>query len=268
MFFNELDILDIRLNILDPYVDKFVIVESTITHSGKSKELFFENNKNKFDKFKDKIIHVIKKDYDILETRNHMISIGVIHNESLNSNSWLIETENRNAILEGLKCCKDDDIILISDVDEIPDFSKIDKCDIKKDVIYDCEGLMFYYYFNVIMKNQKWVNSKILKYSTIVNNELRPTDVVRCSRNVKRIKIQNCGWHFSYIGDEIQIKKKLESFMHQEMINEKILEGISDNVKNLKDILFRGNVYDIADISVLPKYVVDNKVKYKKYIKE
>ena len=97
MFFNELDILDIRLNMLNPFVDKFVIVESTITHSGKPKRLFYNENKERYKKFNDKIIYIVKNEYNIKETKERLISIGVKHNESINSQSWLTEIENRNS---------------------------------------------------------------------------------------------------------------------------------------------------------------------------
>ncbi len=274
MFFNELDLLEIRLNILDKFVDKFVIVESTFTHSNKIKKLYFKENKDRFEKFNNKIIYLIKDTYNIKETQQHLLSLGVKHNESIHSYTWLTEIEHRNYISNGLENCNNDDIILISDIDEIPDFDRINNYfnnnlnNIKDDIIYDCEGLMFYYYLNVIM-NQKWVNTKIVRYSTMINNNLRPSDVARYSGNLQRNKIENCGWHFSYLGGPEQIKFKLESFMHQEMLNNRIIDinNIRNNLNNLQDPLHRSYYkYEKININILPEYIIDNKDKYKEFI--
>ena len=107
-FFNELDILEIRLNILDPVVDRFVLVESDVTNTGKPKELIFIKNKNRFTQFNDKIIHLV---YSPLADGSDISSYP----------KWYLENTQRDAIMVGLANCRHDDVILISDVDEIPD---------------------------------------------------------------------------------------------------------------------------------------------------
>ena len=108
-FFNELDILELRLNILYKYVDKFVIVEGNKTHTGKDKDFIFEQNKNRFEKFLDKIIYIKVEDFPSLENSQ----------TSEDGNKWLYENYQRDAIMRGLTECKDDDIIITSDCDEI-----------------------------------------------------------------------------------------------------------------------------------------------------
>lgn len=108
-FFNELDLLEIRLNILNDSVDKFVIVEATRTQNNKEKCLYFEENKARFAKFEDKIIHVVVKEFP----------------QKLEQ--WTIENYQRNEIMRGLVNCKDDDVIIISDLDEIPNPKYIKK---------------------------------------------------------------------------------------------------------------------------------------------
>src|ERR1035438_146655 len=130
-FFNELDLLEIRLNILDKTVDKFVLVEATKTHQGKEKPLHFSENKKRFEKFLPKIIHVIVDDYPEYEGKS----------------AWILEQHQRNMIQTGLNNCKPDDIILISDVDEIPNSDKILEYK-NKSGIKIFRQRMFYYYIN------------------------------------------------------------------------------------------------------------------------
>ena len=119
-FFNEEDILDLRLNILNESVDFFVIVESTTDHQGNEKKLNFD--KDKFKKFQKKIIYVVVED-----------TLDTIKKPHLGQNS-LVEKHQRNSITRGLKNCSDDDLVIISDVDEIPDLSKLNLLDKKKKI--------------------------------------------------------------------------------------------------------------------------------------
>ena len=121
-FFNEENILDLRLNILDEFVNFFVIVESTTDHQGNKKKLNFD--KDKFKKFQKKIIYVVVED-----------TLDTIKKPHLGQNS-LVERHQRNSITRGLKNCSDDDLVIISDVDEIPDLSKLNLLNKKKDMQY------------------------------------------------------------------------------------------------------------------------------------
>ena len=105
-FFNELDILKLRLHVMDPVVDRFVISEATETFSGKAKPLYYEENKEMFAEFADKIIHVVVDD----------TPQGYTHDR---------DTFQKNAVGRGLKNCTDDDIIIFSDLDEIPNPEKV-----------------------------------------------------------------------------------------------------------------------------------------------
>ena len=108
-FFNELDLLEIRLNTLNDYVDYFVLVEATKTFTGKDKPLYYNENKERFKQFENKIIHIIVDTYPD------------------STNPWVLENHQRNSIANGFANCKDNDIILISDLDEIPRPELIDK---------------------------------------------------------------------------------------------------------------------------------------------
>ena len=109
-FFNELDLLEIRLNTLDKIVDKFILAESLFTHTGRPKPLYYAENKERFARFNDRIVHVVVDDFP-----------NMPDNMPIREKAWIRENWQRNAIVRGLpKDIKDDDILLISDLDEIP----------------------------------------------------------------------------------------------------------------------------------------------------
>ena len=170
MYFNEEVLLDLRLNILDKYVDYFVIVESSFTHKGDKRSLQF--NIKKFEKFKEKIIYLVydnrpKNIKEIFSDDNEDIK-----SEKYISNSILQENEQRNFILNGLKDAKEEDLILISDVDEIPSLERLDISKIDQKIIMFRQE-MFYYKFNLKLPNFFWTGTrackkKIFKISTMV----------------------------------------------------------------------------------------------------
>ena len=244
MFFNELDLLEMRLNILNPYVDYFVLVESTTTFSGKNKALYYKDNKDRFKDFNHKIIYV-----------------PITANQSPLSN-WDREFFQREHIKLGLKNCSENDIIMISDLDEIPNLDGVDlnlAISEHGGVTFDMD--VFYYYINV-KTTEKWLGTYILPYSLIKNIDLS-------NMRVKNIfhKISN-GWHFSYMGGIDNIKYKIESYSHQEYNNDSVKNNLSDAINNLKDPFGRRAEFTKVEIgSNHPKYLVDNLDKYNHLIK-
>ena len=145
-FFNEENILDLRLNILNEFVNFFVIVESTTDHQGNTKELNF--NIDKFIKFKKKIIYIAVED-----------TAKAIKKPHLGQNS-LVERHQRNSITKGLKNCDDDDLVIISDVDEIPDLNKLIFFDKKNYAVFSQKK--FDYKLNLLNETEgEWYGSKI-----------------------------------------------------------------------------------------------------------
>ena len=142
-FFNELDMLKIRLNVLNPVVDRFVISEATETFSGIRKPLYYEENKDMFAEFADKIIHVVVDD----------TPEGGTHER---------DTFQKNAVTRGLAGCTDDDIIIFSDLDEIPNPDKIREIldDFQEDRIYHFAQRLFYCYLNM-----EEVSGNLLSYA-------------------------------------------------------------------------------------------------------
>jgi len=226
IFYNELDLLNYRLNILNQFVDYFVIVESTHTFIGKEKPLFFEMNKHLFDFCKDKIIHIVVDNFPHIYPNC----------DTSQEHQWKNEKFQRNQIKKGIDMIdlKDDDIIIISDLDEIPDPFTIQK--IKSGlIIIDFHSLqMDLYQYNLnICCNVKWNESKILSFKQFNQKS--------CCQD---IRFSNCplipfgGWHLSYFGDEQFIKNKINNFAHQEFNNDYFtnVDIISKKISNSENL--------------------------------
>ena len=160
MYFDEETILELRLNILDQYVDYFVIVESNFTHNGETRNLNF--NPEQFKKFKNKIIYLVydkqpNKIEKILKTDSEDIT-----NWKHISNAILRENGQRNHISLGLTDANQEDFIMISDVDEIPNLENINFNDLKKKIIFFQQD-MFYYKFNLKLPELIWSGTKCCK---------------------------------------------------------------------------------------------------------
>uniref|UniRef100_A0A6C0I8S9 Glycosyltransferase 2-like domain-containing protein n=1 Tax=viral metagenome TaxID=1070528 RepID=A0A6C0I8S9_9ZZZZ len=208
IFYNELEMLTYRLNLLYNIVDYFIIVEARQTFVGLNKPLYFDENKHLFQQFSDKIIHVI---VDLPFTKDTInISTG---------DQWTNEKHQRNCIAEGLKQIDNnlsqEDIIIIADLDEIPDPNTLSKIKTGQKQVTDGISRLeqdFYYYNLNSKRNEKWYHCKILTVNKY--KELRLT--------CEEIRFLNCdtivngGWHLSYFGDTKFIKNKLENFAHQE----------------------------------------------------
>ena len=251
IFFNELDLLEIRLNILDKVIDKFVIVESTKTHSNLNKPLYFNENKHRYNKFKEKIIHVIVDDYPEF------------------INAWTFEKHQRDCIVRGLSECNPNDTIIISDLDEIPDPKKIKKYKDQKGIITFKQKMFYYYLNNIDLKYPIWSNtpSKMLRYSELKKYNSSPQII----RFAKGKLIKNGGWHFSYLGGAENISQKIKSFAHQEYNSTEFtnIESIKEKVSAGKDIFNRGNKKRYASINIdksFPEYLVLHQERYTRLI--
>lgn len=251
-FFNELDLLDIRLNVLDDVVDVFVICESSETHSGKAKPLYLYNeiveNPERYAKFKDKIILLC---YDG--------NLGDV-------DSWVREKEQRNYLKEGLLNCNDNDIIMVSDADEIPSIKIINELKTNYKEPIQLLQKQFYYYLNEKAEMLSthpdfkaypiWTNTRLGKFSDIKHQTM---DEYR--RNGYYPIIED-GWHFSYLGGTDKIIHKLESFAHVEFSGEeyKDKEKIQYSIDNGLDIFGRPYKYKFIDIDdTYPPYIIENK---------
>ena len=275
-FFNELDILEIRLNILKDYVDYFVIVESSIKHSGEPKEFIFEKNIDRFAAFKEKIIY-----YKVYDTPNNFIHLSDTNDKTLNLiYQFIINQKHRfdrhnqpdygrdffqkECMRRPLINCNDEDLILISDADEIINpkvIEDLSKLDIDNN-IYSLNQPTYYYYLN-LLKDSNWHGTKMSKYKNIKNisfNEIRGDESLS-------IKIPNGGWHFSFMGGKEMVKNKLISYSARDLVDGYILENIENNMDNNIDPFFRNKLNKIEIDSTFPDYILNNLEKYKKMIK-
>lgn len=253
IFFNELDLLEIRLNFLNNYIDYFIIVESKKTFQGDSKPLYYSENKARFKDFNSKIIHIVLDDFPD------------------KSNAWKNESLQRDAMLKGLQRFSDEDYILISDLDEIPNLESL-PAKLEDNFFYIFELSLNYYYLNnrcIQMPNS--YGSILTKYKNIKGSIQEIRDLlfkvqneISSGKNIEFVK--NGGWHFSYLASPENIAIKIQSFSHTEFNNEKYtnLMTIQDHIKNNEDIFNRGLDFEVTPISQLPIYVKKN---IKKYIK-
>ena len=290
MYFDEETVLELRLNILDKYVDYFVIVESSFTHKGDKRDLKF--NHQKFKKFKDKLIY-ITYDEEPPEIRKNLINEK--DNEAIKSfkyieNAILRENGQRNEVLKGLGSAKDDDIILISDVDEIPNLERLDLSKIHEKIFLFKQD-MFYYKFNLKLPNLDWTGTKgcrkkFLKSPQWLRNikdrkyPFYRLDTFFSDTKYIDIKIiSNGGWHFSNLKTASEIEFKLKSYLHHREFDEnplsvKEIDNLIINKQAIYDLKVDKRINKIGDgsklekypFNKLPKFLQDNLNNYKEWI--
>jgi len=288
MYFDEDVVLDVRLNTLDQYVSKFVIVESLFTHKGDKRDLKFDIKK--FNKFKNKIVYLVyeKEPFEIE-------SINETDTENEKSVKFILnaihrENGQRNFISEGLKNAHDEDFILISDLDEIPNLSNINLNNFREKLIFFNQE-MFYYKFNLKLPNFNWVGTKSCKKKNFLNAQwLRNIkdknypfyriDLLFSKNKYTNIKfIKNGGWHFTNIKTPEEIRHKLSSYLHHREFDLNPLSSSEINklIKNKKAIYDLnadkrsqkfGNGIELEnyDIKKLPNYIYKNLDKFKDWI--
>jgi beta-1,4-mannosyl-glycoprotein beta-1,4-N-acetylglucosaminyltransferase len=275
-FFNELDLLEIRFEILDPVVDYFVIVEATETFSGKAKPLYFEENKDRFKKWQHKIIHHVIRDVpkdpnelrQRLEGSPHMSPLDLqIINDALTSDNiapgaihWFKEFYQKESIKKALINLNDIDICFVGDVDEIWNPQLI--IDYSRDTIYKLRQKVYAYFLNN-RTSEPWAGTLMTQYKNIKDACLNH---LRTPRKTKYIYLSNGGWHFTNMGGADQIKKKLESYGHQEYNTNMVKADLENKILNNQDFIGRKFKFWKSEKN-LPPYILNNKEKYKKYFK-
>ena len=260
-YFNEENVLEIRLNVLNEFVDFFVIVESTTDHQGNNKKLNF--NIKKFRTFEKKIIYIVVDD-----------TLNSVKKPHLGQNS-LVERHQRNSILKGLKNCREDDLVIISDVDEIPDLTKLDLFN-KKNRYGVFLQKKFDYKLNLLNETEgEWHGSKIcLKKNLKSPQWLRDLKFKKYPFwRIDKIRdlqiIKDGGWHFSYLQSPDSILKKIYSFSHGEHNKPEFAnqENIKEKIKMKENIFGLKFSYKKVDIDhTYPKYITENKEKLKEWI--
>ena len=288
MYFNEDVVLDLRLNMLDKYVDYFVIVESSFTHKGDERQLQFDSKK--FEKFKNKIIYLV---YD--KRPNNIKKILNDENEDDKSrkyifNSILRENGQRNFILNGLEDANEEDLILISDVDEIPNLEELEISKINQKIIMFKQE-MFYYKFNLKLPNFNWTGTKACKKKYLKspqwlrNIKDRKYSLYRFDVLISQTKfidlkiIENGGWHFTNLKSAEEIEHKLRSYLHHREfdVNPISINEIKNIIKNkiaIYDLTLdkrtqkigHGKKLEKYPLDRLPKFLQDNLNNYQEWI--
>jgi len=279
-FFDEKIMMEARFNILDQFVHKFVVVESIFSHSGKQKKLNFK--KNDYPNFSDRIEYVvIDKEPEELKNEKGLTK----RMQSLKR----IE-QSYNYMSYGLTDADENDLIMISDNDEIPNLENID-CDNINNEFIIFEQLFFYYKFNLIYDRIKWPGTKACKkknltsFSNLRNLKNKKYPFWRLDTyfsDIKKINlkiIQNGGWHFTNLKTPEKLFEKLSNFGHHDEfeLSNLTVEKLREKIKNKevfynhfadkKDKLKWNHNYKLKkmDDIFLPKYLIQNKSKYNQW---
>lgn len=249
MYNNEDLILELRLNVLDKIVHKFVIVESCYDHQGNKKRLNF--NINKFKKFRHKINYILLKKFP------------------KNFSNWERENYNRNFLEKGIKEANQNDYIMISDLDEIPKIKNKNIFEKKKFTVFNQK--MIYYRFNLHnITEPNWFGTKVCKKKYLKSPQWLRNQKVKKYHfwRIDKINwniVEEGGWHFSFVMNDNQIIKKIKSFAHSEYNNHRYLKKdlIREKIKKKKDIFDRKIKFSkIKDEKKLPNYLIENKKKF------
>ena len=284
MYFDEEVVADVRLHTLNEFVDYFVIVESKFTHKGEPRKLKFDHKK--FEKFKEKIIYIIdEKVYPQTqeiqtEDSEDEKSIKLIFNAAYRENG------QRNLLHTGLKEANDEDLILISDVDEIPKLTGLNFKNINEKIILFKQD-MFYYKFNLWLPNLIWTGTKACRKKNLISPQwLRNIkdrkysffriDTLFSSTKFNSIRIINDGgWHFTNIKTPKEIELKFRSYLHHREfdLNPLSANQIGEIIKNKKAIydltvdktlnkFGNGSVLKKFELNKLPGYIIKNQKKF------
>lgn len=297
LFFNELDLLEIRLNTLNDVVDFFILVEASVTHQGTPKPFYFEENKKRFSKFLDKIIHIKVteipnnfstlpnivpsnfKEYIIQGIYNDIYKTKLFNRFVSHEMGFGRDFFQKEAVKLGMENASDNDILISSDLDEIPNPEILSRLNefFESESFYTFNQLHFCYYLNMMHFshidntsynreiNSNWKGSRMGTWKNLKNyslNELRSQD---------NNDIMDGGWHFSWMGGIDKVKIKLQSYSHQENNQNHIINSI-DKMMESNDVIydFRGDksIKVPIELTTHPEYLVYNLNKYKNLIKE
>ncbi len=287
-YFDEDLLLDVRLHVLSKYVKKFVISEATYTHNGTPKKLKFDINN--FKKFKDKINYVVtdKKPSNLIKVKNNETEKEKADRLILNGMSR--DYFQRENLTKGFDDIDENDLILISDLDEIPNLENIKLDNIKNKIII-FEQKMFYYKFNLLYENNFWYGTKACKKKNLIspqwlrNIKTKKYSIFRLDLLFSKKKysdifiVKNGGWHFTYLKKPDELEKKLLNFAHHYEFEKSGL-NIND-IKNFMEerrVIYEHNIDQKSfkwsgrsklikiDNSNLPDYIKLNNNRFKEWL--
>lgn len=270
-FFNELDLLEIRLNELEPVVDRFVLIEATRTFQKQSKELFYANNKERFAAFNDKIIHIVVDQYPGFFAKFRVPT------------AWDYDNHQKNQVVRGLVDCQPDDTIIISDLDEIPAASKIQTY-LHTPGVKVFEQRLSNFFLNCIATECPdethlrqhngavyWRGSVMLSYSDF--RSFKQARLMRNQYDDPIVTIQEGGWHFSFMGGWEMVRTKLDAWAHTKerfynpatLHDPELLQAI---IEDGRDLFGRDYRYQFKPLDEsYPAYVIQHPEAFARYIR-
>jgi beta-1,4-mannosyl-glycoprotein beta-1,4-N-acetylglucosaminyltransferase len=241
----ELDLLEIRMKELWDVVDYFIVTESVCDHRGKKRQLILEKNLERFEWAKEKLI------------------INISDKPDFAQNSWDYEMYQRQesvAAIEKFFTPHPNDLVIISDIDEIPSKQSIEEIS-QIDGVFTLHMPMFYYYFNLF--NNDWYHAKAARFKHVRN-----PNSLRLAGTTNTTIVKDAGWHFSYLGSPEQIQHKLKTFAHDEFDSKEFtdIKSIKNKIKNKVDLFNRKEKLEYMDPFMLPSYILDNKDRFDQFI--
>ena len=288
MYFDEDLLLDLRLNMLSKYVKKFIITEATYTHKGAKKKLQFDINN--FKKFKDKITYIIvdQEPDNILELFED--DAKEKRAEKLILNGMSRDYYQREMLHKGLENASKEDLVLISDLDEIPNLNEFNFHEVKNNIIIFNQK-MFYYKLNLYYKDFIWQGTKAIKYKNLISPQwlrnIKPKkypkwrlDTFFSKKKYSNLLfVENGGWHFTCLRTPEELEKKLLNFAHHyefeesglklEDIKKLILQKrvMYDHTVDQKGYKWSGkSILKKIDKNLLPDYIISHTEKYKNWL--
>ena len=276
IFFNELELLEMRLNILNDVVDHFVLTESPFTVSGNEKPLYYQENKDRFAKFNDKITHHITE--EIPNDFSHMLEKSKFHVAYKEPDPYgtpmidipirfqrALYNRNNSAFAIEKAGAKDDDLIITSDADEIINPYVLEDLDwFDSNNHYVATGPGYYFKLNFLYQDD-WMGPRLCTWKHLKN-----TTVDQHRQDHQRAyRIEDAAWHFSFLGDAENFKLKLASYEHTENNTEAVTGNAVQKVEEGLDPLGRGQQYKAVPIDdTYPEYIQNNQEKYSNLIKQ
>ena len=239
LFFNELDLLEVRLEELYPVVNKFILVESYETFRGNKKPLYYNNNKYRFDKYNDKIIHIV------LESNNF-------------SSPWDREKWSRKQIMRGFGHGNPNDILIVSDLDEIPRREIVRTLDFND--IVRLQTINFSLFINAVEGYGAAIKAVRRFYAEVY-------DLQTIRENSETPLLRDAGWSFSSIGTPEHISEKLKAYSHSELDLPEYTSPaqIERRMGDLTDLFDRGTLERVKVDGTWPKAIVNNRDYWSKY---
>ena len=269
-FFNELELLELRLTVLSPYVDEFIVVECEQTFSGNKKPLYFLNNRQMFDEWRDKItLHIVK---DPLQNRRDLKArLSTVGESSLDQ--WILKQTASSPVASGpfqwkrtffqkesarkaLLGLDDRDIVFYSDLDEI--WNPHMTFDWNENSIHKLKQSVYMYWLNN-RSSEVWQSAFFCNYKTIREQSINHLRGGRSDNNYQIVN--NGGWHFTFQGGEERIRRKIEAYDHQEFNKKRIKSRVMKRLEKNQDIFGRHHQF-VKDENGLPPELTEFRQKF------